>query len=94
MEDRVRFPIAVLTYFLIGDVMDYSNKVISGIFTAIAAIVLPLFVVALVIFALTLIPFLFIWSVNLLFGMEIAFNFWNSVAIYVLIGLFSASRVR
>ena len=70
--------------------MGYSKKVVSGTFTA----TLPLFLIVLFIFFLFVIPLLFIWSVNLLFGMEIAFNFWNSVAIYVLIGLFSASRVR
>jgi hypothetical protein len=56
--------------------------------------VLPLSLVAFVILALMFVPCLFIWSVNLLFATEIEFNFWNSVAIYVLIGLFSASRVR
>ena len=70
--------------------MGYSKKVASGTFTA----MLPLFLIVLFIFFLFVIPLLFIWSVNLLFATEIEFNFWNSVAIYVLIGLFSASRVR
>jgi len=68
--------------------MDYSKKVVSGTFMA----MLPVLLVALVIFALMLVPFLFIWSVNLLFGVEIAFNFWNSVAIYVLLFLLSGGK--
>ena len=70
--------------------MDYPKKIVSGTFMA----MLPLFLIVLFIFLLCVIPLLFIWSVNLLFATEIEFNFWNSVAIYVLIGLFSASRVR
>ena len=88
MEDRVRFPIAVLYFTLTGEIMDYPKKIVSGTFMA----MLPVFLVALFIFLLCVIPFLFTWSVNLLFATEIEFNFWNSVAIYVLIGLFSASR--
>lgn len=65
--------------------MDYSKRVAVGFTVAI----LPLFLVALCILALFLVPFLFIWAVNLLFETQIEFNFWNSVAIYVLLGLFN-----
>ncbi len=90
MEDRVRFPIAVLYFTLTGEIMDYPKKIV----TATLMLILPVFLVALAILLLFLVPWLFVWSVNLLFATEIEFNFWNSVAIYVLIGLFSASRVR
>ncbi len=63
--------------------MDYLNKIA----TATLMIMVPVFLVALATLLLFLVPWLFIWSVNLLFATEIEFNFWNSVAVYVLIAL-------
>ena len=69
--------------------MDYAKNVAVGFTVAI----LPLFLIALCILAFCLVPFLFIWAANLLFETQIEFNFWNSVAIYVLLGLFNGGFV-
>ena len=69
--------------------MDYSKKVVVGFTVA----MMPLFLIALCILALFLVPFLFIWAANLLFETQIEFNFWNSVAIYVLLGLFNGGVI-
>ena len=71
--------------------MDYSKKIASGTITIMLSVLVSFFILVVLILLFFLIPWLFIWSVNLLFGLEIAFNFWNSVAAYVLIALFAKS---
>ena len=66
--------------------MDYPKKIVVGCCYAL----MPFFTIALCILALALVPFLFIWAVNLLFETQIEFNFWNNVAIYVLLGLLNS----
>ncbi len=63
--------------------MDYSKKIVTGFFYSL----IPLLIILLCIFLVFLVPFLFIWAVNLLFETQIEYNFWNSVAVYVLISL-------
>ena len=63
--------------------MDYSKKVVFGLTVAMWS-----FVVACLLVATTfLIPFVAIWAINLLFETQVEYNFWNSVAIYVLLFL-------
>jgi len=63
--------------------MSFSKRVVVGTTVSI----LPLLIILLCIFLVFLVPFLFIWAVNLLFETQIEYNFWNSVAVYVLISL-------
>ena len=63
--------------------MSFSKRIVVGTTVSI----LPLLIILLCIFIVFLVPFLFIWAVNLLFETQIEYSFWNSVAVYVLIGL-------
>ena len=70
--------------------MDYSKKVVVGFTVA----MLPFVLVVLCIAATLLLPFVAIWAINLLFETQVEYNFWNSVAIYVLWLLSSGSLKR
>lgn len=53
-----------------------------------------IFVLIFILFAVTISPLLFIWSLNTLFGLKIAFGFFEWLAALILVGTLTGGGAR